>query len=245
MGKTLLVTGASSEIGRELIRAVGSEYTTVVAHYNNSANAVTELKNNISSEKLIPIQADFTDLDSTVDFAEKVKATGLVPDAVVHLSSLPLGLFSKFDKTVWEQYEKEFNVSFRSAVILFQKIMPLMAKRRSGKVVIMLSYNLLNTPQIKNASVYSTAKYALYGLMRSLSSEYAQKGVWVNGVSPSVVDTKFARDNMPEILMEQTAKASPIKRNLTPVDVIKPIKFLLSDDSDYITGQNLGITAGN
>lgn len=128
---------------------------------------------------------------------------------------------------------------------MFRKLITLMVKRKHGKIVIMLSFNLLNTPQIKNASVYSCAKYALYGLMRSLSSEYTKSGIWVNGVSPSIVETKYSRDNMPEVLMEQAAKESPIKRNLSAKEVTGTIRFLLSDSSDNITGQNIGITAGN
>lgn len=245
MSKTLLVTGASSELGQELIKEVGKDYSSILCHYNNSEKAVLNLKKDVDNAELIPIQADFSDLDSTVQFVQKILDTGKIPDAVVHLASLPIGLFSKFEKTRWDDYEQELNVSFRSAVILLQKIMPMMAKRKSGKVIIMLSYNVINTPQIKNASVYSTAKYALYGLMRSLASEYASKGIWVNGVSPSVIDTKFTHNNMPDVLLEQASKSSPIKRNLRTADVIKPLKFLLSDASDYITSQNIGITAGN
>lgn len=245
MPKTLLVTGASSEIGQQLIKTVGRDYDSIVAQYNHNSASLESLRAGLGETELIPLKADFTDFKETVDFAEKVISLGIVPDAVVHLAALPLGLFERFDKTEWSDFEREFEVSFRSAVILLQKVMPIMAKQKRGRVVIMLSYNLLNTPQIKNASVYSTAKYALYGLMRSLSSEYAGKRIWVNGVSPSIIDTKFARDNMPDIVLEQSAKASPIKRNLVAEDVIAPIRFLLSDAAENITGQNIGITAGN
>lgn len=245
MSKTLLVTGASSELGVELIKGAAKDYSEIIAHYHSSKNTVLNLKKEIACADIIPLQADFADLGSTKQFVQNILDMGKVPDAIVHLSSLPIGLFSKFEKTKWEDFEQELNVSFRSAVIILQKLMPLMAKRKKGKVVIMLSYNVTNTPQIRNASVYSTAKYALYGLMRSLAAEYAGKGVWVNGVSPSVIDTKFTANNMPDVVLEQAARESPIKRNLSTVDVIKPIRFLLSDDSDLITGQNIGITAGN
>lgn len=106
MGKVLLVTGASSEIVQELIRSVGSEYTTVIAQYNSSGKAVTALKEHIGNTELIAVQADFTDMSSTVAFADKIAKTGLVPDAIVHLASLPVGLFTRFDKMKLEDHER-------------------------------------------------------------------------------------------------------------------------------------------
>ena len=86
-------------------------------------------------------------------------------------------------------------------------------------------------------------KYALLGLMKSLSVEYADKGIMVNGVSPDMIETKFLKD-IPDLVIRQNAERSPLKRNLTIEDVVPTFDFLLSDAADTITGQNIGITGG-
>lgn len=79
--------------------------------------------------------------------------------------------------------------------------------------------------------------------MESLSAEYASKHVTVNAVSPSMIDTKFLR--IPDLVKQMNIEASPIKRLLTPEDVIPTFAFLLSPGADTITGQNIPVTAGN
>jgi 3-oxoacyl-[acyl-carrier protein] reductase len=79
--------------------------------------------------------------------------------------------------------------------------------------------------------------------MRNLAAEYADRGITVNGVSPDMVETKFL-DDIPDLVIKQNAEKSPLKRNLTPKDVIPAIKYLLSDEAEAVTGTNMGITGG-
>lgn len=240
--KTLLITGASSDVGIALIRRIHDNYDTVYAHYNNTISGLLTLKQEIG-EKLVLIQADFLDIQFTAAFSEKFSEEEVVPTHFVHIPSRPLRNV-KFAKTDWETFEDEFSASYRSAVMLCQKILPAMAKRKNGKVIFMLSHNIMNQPPIKYAVPYTSVKYALLGLMKSLSAEYAGKCITVNGVSPSMIETRFL-DNVPELIIQKNAAESPLGRNLTVDDVIPVFEFLLSDGADCITGQNIGVTAGN
>ena len=117
-----------------------------------------------------------------------------------------------------------------------------MAKKRHGKIVFMLSAYLLGVPP-KFQSPYITVKYALLGLMRNLSAEYVSKGITVNAVSPDMMETKFL-SNLPELVIEQSAKNNPLGRNIRVEEVVPAIEYLLSDAANVVTGQNIGVTGG-
>ena len=118
-----------------------------------------------------------------------------------------------------------------------------MAKAKGGRVITMLSSVTLGVPP-KALTKYITVKYALLGLMKALASEYANKKVTVNCISPSMVETQFL-SNLDKRIVQLTAEAHPLKRNAVVGDIIPVILMLLSDDSAYINGVNIPITGGN
>lgn len=240
--KILLVTGASSDMGIELIRRNHENYEKIIAHYNSNNTEIIKLKNEIGS-KIIPMQANFLDEGSTNEFVKVIIEQDMHPDHFVHLPASPLNNI-KFAKTTWDTFKLEMNTSFRSAVLLSQGFLPKMATQKYGKIIFMLSFNIVNQPPIKYAVPYTSAKYAILGLLKGLSAEYADKYVTINGVSPSMTQTKFL-DKVPQLIVDKNAMDSPLKRNLYVKEVIPACEFLLSDGSDCVTGQNIAVTGGN
>mgnify|MGYP001651813492 FL=1 len=134
------------------------------------------------------------------------------------------------------------DISLKSFVLIGQALLPQMAKRGSGKVILMLSYVVSHIAPAY-CSNYVVTKYAMLGLMRALATEYASKGITVNGISPAWVNTKYIA-NQPDILIRQNEAASPTGQLLEVMDIVPSIRFLLSDGADCITGQNLTISCG-
>ncbi|MCI9270119.1 MAG: SDR family oxidoreductase [Dorea sp.] len=240
-GKNLLVTGASSDVGAELIRNVGENYGKIWAHYRSSSGIIEELRDQIGKQ-IVPIQADFSNLESTVNFIEQICASGDIPDHIVHLSALKAHNL-QFHKHTWENYQKEIDTSLRSITMILQCFVPRMAKKKYGKIIFMLSAYLLGVPP-KFQSPYITVKYALLGLMKNLSAEYAAKGIMVNAVSPDMMETKFLSE-LPDLIIEQSAKNNPLGRNIYVQEVIPTMEYLLSEGSNIVTGQNIGVTGGS
>lgn len=238
--KVLLVTGASSDVGAELIRHVGNNYTKVWAHYRSSSDVIDGLKSELG-DKIIPVQADFSSHASTISFIDAIKESGDYPDHIVHLSAQK-AYNLQFHKHSWDNFQKEIDTSLRSITMILQEFIPKMVKKNYGKVVFMLSAYLIGVPP-KFQSPYITIKYALLGLMRNLAAEYATKGITVNAVSPDMMDTKFLSE-LPELIKEQSAKNNPLGRNLRVDEVVPTMEYLLSAGSDVVTGQNIGVTAG-
>ncbi|MDR1000789.1 MAG: SDR family oxidoreductase [Clostridiales bacterium] len=237
--RILLVTGASSDVGSALIKRVAGNYGIIVCHYRSSTSIIKNLQS-LFGDKIVPLQADFADEKSTAGFIQAVLEGNLAPSHFVHLSSSSVNV--KFAKTDWVDFEREIGITFRSAVMCCQAFVPLMAKVKYGKVVLMLSSQMVWEPYKPYSTAYTCVKHALLGLVKSLSAEYMSKGVVINGVSPSMIDTKFLL--VPDIVKEANIQASPIKRLLTVDDVAPAFEFLLSAGADTITGQNIAVTAG-
>ena len=174
--------------------------------------------------------------------AGRIEAEHGVPSQVVHLPGLKL-VYERFPKFKWEHFQRDLEVQVHSAVTLLQRFLPRMARMPRARVVFVLSSVTRGVPP-KFLSMYTVLKHAQLGLMKALASEYSGTHVTVNAVSPSMIETRFL-ENLPEVAVQLAAQASPLGRNATTDDVIGAIAFLLSTESDYISGAEIPITAGS
>jgi 3-oxoacyl-[acyl-carrier protein] reductase len=240
MDKNILILGASSDIGLKFIAENHMKYDNIVAHYNSNDEKLLELKNQADADIHL-LQSNFSNNESVDDMIKSILELELPISHVLHLSA-PHVKNTKFNKIAVQDYLDSYNIQVISVVKLLQKILPRMAKAKYGKVVFLLSSYTSNTPP-KYLNDYVTNKHALLGLMKGLASEYADKQININAVSPSMMETKFL-ENLPTFVVEKSASDSPMKRNANIMDVTPMMQFLLSDDSSYITGQNIVISGG-
>jgi 3-oxoacyl-[acyl-carrier protein] reductase len=236
----ILITGASSAIGSEIIRRIADNSTIILAQYHSNPEQLTALRNEVPGE-IIPIQADLRDEDGIASLVETVSSHCEAPGKIVLLAAPRLTLV-RFKDLAWEDFRAHHEMPLRTAVTLLGRFLPRMAKARFGRVVFMLSSVTMGVPPSAMAH-YVTAKYALLGLMRATAGEYASKGITINGVAPSMVETGFLLD-IPEKLVELAAQQHPLNRNATPADIAPLIKYILSDEAGYLTGVTIPITGG-
>lgn len=240
MDKVIIITGASSDLGMAYIRERGREYTRIIAHYHHENDKFAALRADYG-DRLLPIRADFSERESAGKLISVIKETGLVPTHILHLVS-PRPGSAKFHKSSLTEYELMMQVSLYSIIEILKAFMPGMQKVKYGRIVFMLSA-YVKIPDPKYAAPYVAAKYALLGLMKDISAEYAAKGITVNGISPQMTETKFLKD-VPELIVEQQRMAGPLQRLLQTEDILPAMHMLLSDAA-AITGENIGITGGN
>lgn len=237
----LLILGASSDFGMALIRRVHNNYSKIYAHCFNHTDALQRLACEVGTDKLKLYNADLENEEQLIKMLCDIEAEGGNPVHIVHFPSMGV-VQERFHKIEWEQYERRFNIALRSLVLVLKKYLPKMAKRKEGKVVVMASSCTVNAPP-RYMSAYVAEKYAMLGITKALAAEYADRGVQINAISPEMTNTKFLKE-MPELIVEQNALNSPLKRNLNIDEVIPAIEFLLSDGADRITGQNIAVTGG-
>lgn len=236
------MTGASSDTGMEFLDRNGRSYSLIYAHYNHMNDHLREIVRSFGPS-LIPLKADLKDPKETEALLDAVRERGVYPDHFIHLSSGEM-LGEKFHKRDSGDFLNSFTISTVSVVTLLKDFLPKMMKNRYGRVILMLSSVTVNNPP-KYQSSYVTSKYALLGLMKSLSQEYASKGITVNGISPDMMDTKFLRNVLKkEVVLKENAARNPLGRNIEISDVLPVMEYLLSDAAQAVTGQNIAVTGG-
>lgn len=240
MSNIIFIIGASSDLGLDLIKNI-DEDALILAHYHSNKNALEELSTQIKN-KLIPLQADLSNEDEIRALIEKIQTDYGTPNKIIQLAASRVENI-RFKEVQWSDFEKDINITLKSSVLFLTAFLPILAKERRGKVVIMLSSYVLGVPPTALVH-YTTVKYALLGLVKALASEYGSKNIQINALSPSMIETKFL-DNINEKFVELNAYNHPLKRNAQVQDITPSIKMLISKESDYINGVNLPIAGGS
>jgi 3-oxoacyl-[acyl-carrier protein] reductase len=243
MRDVILITGASSAVGRELLTSLGDRDATIYAHYAGKGEALRSHVASISGKAdVLPIQADFRSAGEVDALVETVRRKHGHANKFVHLSARPLAL-QRFGQLDWGDLQADFDVSVRSITTILRAFLPALAREGvGGSVVFMLSSITIGEPP-KGMAAYTVVKYSLLGLMRSLAAEFSSSGIRLNAVSPYTMETPFLA-GVPHKFAELTAAQNPTGRNATPRDVVPAIQFLLSEEARFIQGVNLAVTAG-
>ncbi len=240
MGKTSVIVGASSEIGKALITTLDGAGHRIIAHGCHNVVSLEKMRSSMQSE-LHVLGADLSDPDSCEAFISEATALCTQPDYLVFAQAQRLKL-TRFKTLSRQQVLQQLETQIMSSMMIAQAFLPAMVQRGNGRIVFILSSVTLGMPPSAMAD-YNIAKYAQLGLMRSLAAEFGPKGVRVNAVSPSMVNTPFLQD-IPDNMVIQNAAAHPMKRNANPDEVASSVVFLLSEGAEYINGVNLPITGG-
>jgi NAD(P)-dependent dehydrogenase (short-subunit alcohol dehydrogenase family) len=237
-GKSALVTGGGSGIGRAICVRFASEGASVVV-----ADVVGERAEEVSGT--IGGRAVQVDVTVAADVARMVEAAGPVDVLVNNAGGGMANGVLEIDEAEWD-HDVELNL--KSAFLCSKAVLPGMIERGGGVIVNISSVNGLayfaNEP-------YSAAKAGLINLTRSMAARYGPQGVRVVAIAPGTIRTPLWQervDKKPEIFA-RLMRWYPLQRVGEPEDVAAAAAFLASDDASWITGEVLrvdgGLLAGN
>lgn len=242
-GKVAVVTGGSRDIGRAISVKLAKEGAKVVVNYYNSESGAKETVNAIKSfgGDAIAVKADVSNLDDIKSF--KVKVIEAFGDKIDVLVNNAGGLFAR--KTLQELDESFFNlvmdVNFKSTVFVMQTFEPLMGK---GSSIINLSSQAARDGGGGGSSLYASSKGAVTTFTRSMSKELGPKGIRVNAVCPGLIGTKFHDDFTKDEVRTKVAAGTPLRREGKAEEVADLVAYLASDESSFLTGNNIDINGG-
>jgi len=233
MSRTILITGATSSFGQELISRLPSD-TRIIAVSRRT------LPNEMSSDsRIIRVISDLAKTDFLNDFDNKIDFSQV--DEVVHFAAASMRM-QNFSSNTSEQLLLDYQINFLSVVALLTRVVATRKQNpRQIRIVLMLT-DMLRSAK-KGETSYITSKFALLGLVNSLSAEFSGNDLRINAVSPSLVETKYV-EHFPEFLRKDISNKHPMKRHCTVAEVIDSVEFLLSPQSSFINGQNIFINGG-
>lgn len=235
-GKTILVTGASSGIGRSIAIESAKMGATVICTGRNEARLADTLNLLYGNEHKMIV----SDL-STEEGIEKIvknlpKLDGLVLAAGI-VEMWPVLFASR------KRIDKIFNVNFLSPIEVIRIIIK--KKLYNDRFSIVAIDSIAGSSDFKPGNaIYGSGKSALASFLKYVSLETASKGIRVNTVSPGWINTPMHKTENESVDMDTIINDVPMKRWGTPEDVAYSTIFLLSNAASYITGTDIKIDGG-
>ena len=236
-GKTILVTGASSGIGK----ATAIECSKLGARVVITGRDEARLQQTLSSlegEGHVVITADLGEDDGIRFLVERVP----VLNGIVHAAGISDTVLFQFLKK--ERLENIFNINFFAPVVLSQLLLKKKLLQKGGSIVFLSSIDGPVTAHIGN-SMYSATKGALSAMMHNMSIELASKGIRVNAVLPGMTETPLIHnDDITQEQLNKDMELYPLKRYADPREIAWAIIYLLSDASTFTIGASLVVDGG-
>lgn len=236
--KVAIITGSSRGIGRATAVLFAKEGARVVINFKSDLDNATETVEMIGKDNGLLVQADVT-LEADVKrlVAETVSKFGHIDILVNNAGEI----FRPGDwKSDLETWHKTIDSNLTSAWLVTREVAPVMQQHGRGSIINIVSvYGFIGAAQVL---AYTSAKGGLITLTKSFAKELAPN-IRVNAVAPSNVMTDMTK-GAGEQLIEVFRKGTPLGRIAEPEELAKPIMFLASDDSSYITGEMMVVDGG-
>lgn len=244
-GKSAVITGASSGIGRAMALAFAREGARLVVNYNQSEGKASALAEEITGlgGEVLPVQANVTDEN---DVARLVASARNYLDGIdiwVNNAGADILTGAGAELEDAEKLAHLIEVDLKGTMNSCWSVAPLMKERGQG-VILNMSWDLsVHGLKGRNPQMFSAVKAGILGFSKSLAWSYAPE-VRVNVLAPGWIATAFAEEVMDQDYYEARIGEIPLRRFGKPEDVADAAVFLVSDAAAYITGQVVNINGG-
>ena len=236
-GRTALVTGASGGIGGAIARALHARGATVMLSGTRAA-ALEALKDDLGPR----VHAAVCDLHDSTSIEKLSKAAeealgGM--DILVNNAGITRdNLFLRMKDAEWDDV---IAIDLTAAFRLSRAFLRGMMKRRWGRIVTITS--VVGTTGNPGQGNYAAAKAGLVGMTKSLAQEVASRNITVNCVAPGFIETEMVAA-IPQHILDGIIEKVPLRRLGRPDEVARVVRFLLEDESSYITGALYTVNGG-
>lgn len=242
--QTVVITGAAQGIGKAYALAMAETGANVVLldvnHERVNAAADELIARGLSVSAEAVDVSDEADCESLANrLSERVETVhGLVHNAAI-FSTIEMKPFWEIAVAEWDAL---MAVNLRGPWLLTKALLPLLRATKSASIVNISSDSLWMGRS--GYLHYVASKAGVYGMTHSMAHELGEFGIRVNSLSPGPVFTEIDRGTVTEAQKEGMRNAQALKRLAVPDDMVGVLKFLLSEDSRWMTGQTFHVNGG-
>ena len=241
-GKTVVITGSGRSIGREMAIRIAAEGASVALLEINREN-LEEVRSTIAAAGG-DVRAYEIDLGSESQIIETIlkvekdfgKIDCLINNAMVHEAEDLLN-------TTLEVWNKSIQITLTAAFLCIRQVLPAMIKRKNGSII---NIGTVNAKAMIGSDSYSAAKAGGHALTRTVAVRYGVDGIRCNTIVPGTIATAAWQervDRNPNVF-EDLKPWYPLGRVGTPKDIADAAIFLISEDSQWISGSELVVDGG-
>ena len=243
MNKSVLITGGAIGIGRAIALELAKNGYNIVINYLTSEDKALLLKSEIDNNyqvKCLIYKADISkedEVDKMISYIEKeIKGIDiLINNAAIDLSNM-------FYLKTAEEFRRTLDVNVVGAYIVSKRVAKYMEDNKYGRIINISSTNGINT-YYPMCFDYDASKAALNSLTHNLAIQYSPY-IHVNAIAPGFIGTEKELEGYDEEFLKEETEKILLKRYGKPEEVAHLVKFLISDEADYINNTIIRIDGG-
>ncbi|MEQ6375393.1 SDR family oxidoreductase [Bacillaceae bacterium S4-13-58] len=234
--KKVLICGASGDLGYSIAQKLLSSNYELVLHYFQNEARIQELKDGFPNQILQTLKADFRDESSVQQLLEKLSVT---PEGVVFANGISYEKL--FQDSSLQVMDDLYKIHLKGPWIVLQSLMPHMIRKQAGNIIFISS--VWGEVGASFETIYSSFKGAQNAFTRALSKEVGKSNIRVNSIAPGWIETKM-NAHLQDYEKEVAEDSISLGRIGSTEEVSNVVKFLISEESQYIHGQILKVDGG-
>lgn len=239
--KVALITGATRGIGKAIALELADNGYNISLNYRALTDEVNNLKVELESKgiKCLLVNGDVTSYETCENIVKQTIDTFGQIDVLVNNAGITKdGLLMRMKQ---EDFTKVIDVNLVGTFNMTRNTIPFMVKKKAGRIINISS--VVGITGNAGQTNYSASKAGIIGFTKSLAKEVASRNILVNAIAPGFIETDMT-SVLPDNVKESIYAQIPLKRMGNSKEIAKVVKFLVSEDSSYITGQVINIDGG-
>lgn len=239
--KSILITGSSRGIGKEIAKLAHKQNYRVILHGKTNSNDLNQIYKQLSGSS--KVHFDVADKKATHRaISNLVKKYGAI-DVLINNAGIAKNFVKSIDQVDDDKAVEEYKVNVLGAIHCIQAVLPGMLKKGQGSVVNISSIKGYSQLATMSTFTYAPSKSAVITITKSLAKTYSPVGVRFNVVLPGYVETDQVKD-WNQDTFNRINKGTLLGRMAKPSEIAPVVLFLASDDSSYMTGSEVLIDGG-
>lgn len=241
MNKVALITGGTRGIGKEIAYTLAEKNYDIIINYRTENEELMKLKKEIEQKRVrcLLLKGDVSNFEDCKKLVEEAINRMNHIDVLVNNAGITKDMLLMRMKP--EDFNEVINVNLIGTFNMTKNVINYMMKERKGRIINVSS--VVGISGNAGQTNYAASKAGIIGFTKSLAKEVASRNILVNAIAPGFIQTDMT-NILKENVKDEIAKTIPLRRMGTAKDVANVVKFLVSEDSSYITGQVIQVDGG-